>query len=86
MVPRCLNNITYPEGEQSHICLSCDKQMKATSNVQPLMPYHGDYDSVVAGSRFLKAPQDIPQYVCTCCHQLLLCRNVHPFDIDHYDL
>ena len=68
VVSRCLNNITYPEGEQPHICLSCDKRMKATSNVQPVMPYHGDYGSVVAGSRYLKALQDIPQYVCACCH------------------
>ena len=35
---------------------------------------------------FLKALQDIPQYVCTCCHQLLFCQNVQPFHIDHYDL
>ena len=60
--------------------------MKATSNVQPVMPYHGDYGSVVAGSRFLKALQDIPQYACTCCHQLLFCQNVQPFHIYLYDL
>ena len=68
VVSRCLNNITYPEGEQHHICLSCDKQMKTTSSVQPVIPYHRDYGSVVAGSMFLKALQDIPQQVCTCCH------------------
>ena len=60
--------------------------MKATTNLQPLMPYHGGYGSVVAGSRFLKALQDIPQYVHTCCHQLLFCQDVQPFCIDHYDL
>ena len=60
--------------------------MKATSNVQPVMPYQGDYGSVVTGSRFLKALHDIPQYVCTCCHRLLFCQNVQPFHTDHYDL
>ena len=55
MVSQCLNNVTYQEGEHPHICLSCDKQMKCTPNLYPLMPYYGDYASVAAGAKFLKA-------------------------------
>ena len=60
--------------------------MKATTNVQSLMPYHGDYGSVVAGSRFLKALQG---YTTVCLYMLpstIICQDVKPFSINHYDL
>ena len=41
---------------------------------------------VNAGAKFLKALQEKPQYVCTCCHRLLFHKTVVPFHLQEYDM
>ena len=41
---------------------------------------------VNAGAKFLKALQEKPQYVCTCCHHLLFHKTVVPFHLQEYDM
>ena len=52
------------------MCTSCDKRLKETSNENPVLPYYGKYSNAVAGANFLKALNQRPEYVCTCCHSL----------------
>ena len=37
------------------------------------------------GTNFLKAQNEKPEYVCTCCHWLLFHKTVRNFLIDEYD-
>ena len=45
-----------------------------------------DIQNVKAGANFLKSLQEIPQYVCTCCHCVLFHKTVKPFKIGEYDM
>ena len=51
-----------------------------------LRPYHGRYPRVKAGTNFLKSLQEMPQFVCTCCHCMLFNKTVKPFNIREYDM
>ena len=44
------------------------------------------YPNAVAGTNFLKALNQRPEYVCTCCHHMLFCKTVHQFNIKDYDM
>ena len=50
------------------------------------LPYHGRYPNVKAGTDFLKSLQEMPQFVCTCCHCMLFNKTVKPFNITEYDM
>ena len=50
------------------------------SNVNPVLPYYVNYPNAVAGANFLKALNQRPEYVCTCCHCMLFCTTVWLFD------
>ena len=51
-----------------------------------MLPYHGRYPNVKAGTNFLKSLQEMPQFVCTCCHHMLFNKTVKPFNIREYDM
>ena len=51
-----------------------------------MLPYYGRYPNVKAGTNFLKSLQEIPQFVCTCCHDILFHKTVKPFKIGEYDM
>ena len=66
-----------------YICALCDKRLKETSNENP---YYAKYPNVVTGANFLKALTQRPEYVCTCCHQMLFWKTVQQFNIKDYDM
>ena len=51
-----------------------------------MLPYSGRYPNVKAGTNFLKSLQEMPQFVCTCCHRILFHKTVRPFNIREYDM
>ena len=69
-----------------YIFSSCDKRLKGTSNENPVLPYYGKYPNAVAGANFLKALNQRPEYVCTCCYHMLFHKTVELFNITDYDM
>ena len=57
--------------EDQYICALCDKRLKETSNETPVLPYYAKCPHARAGANFLKALNQRPEYVCTCCHHML---------------
>ena len=51
-----------------------------------MLLYCGRYPNVKAGANFLKSLQEMPQFVCTCCHCILFHKTVKPFKIVEYDM
>ena len=66
--------------------MSCDKALKQTSDENPFIPYHARNANAVTGAKFLKALNQKPEYVCTCCHCMLFCKTVQQFHIMDYDM
>ena len=62
--------------EEQYICASCDKRLKVTSNEDAVLPYFAKYPNAVVGANFLKALNQRPEYVCTCCHFMLFHKTV----------
>ena len=60
----------------NNICASCDKRLKVTSNENPVLQFYGMYPNAVAGANFLKALNQKPEYMCTCCHCMLFHKTV----------
>ena len=89
VVSQCLGHVSNPaNNEDQYICASCDKRLQETSNENPVLPYYGKYPHAVAGANFLKALNQRPEYVCTCCHHLLFHKTVwlrHTTDYDMSD-
>ena len=71
---------------KSYICTSCDKRLKETSDENPVLPYYAKYSNAVTGANFLKALNQRPEYVCTCCHHMLFCKIVQWLNIKDYDM
>ena len=70
--------------EEQYICTLCDKRLKETSNENPVLPYFAKYPNAVAEANFLKAINQRPEYVCTCCHHMLFHKTVQQFNITGY--
>ena len=86
VVSQCLQNFTNSIHEVQYICTSCNKALKQTSDENPVLPYHAKYTNAVTGANFLKAPNQRPEYVCTCCHRMLFRKTVQHFHIKDYDM
>ena len=87
VVLRCLRHVSNPaNNEDQYICASCDKRVKETSNENTVLPYYGKYPHAVAEANFLKALNQRPEYVCTCCHCMLFCKTVWRFHTTDYDM
>ena len=52
----------------------------------PVLPYYGKYPKAVVGANFLKALNQRPEYVCTCCHHMLFHKTVQQFHMKDYDM
>ena len=86
LISRCLANVRDCEDEEKYICLSCHKRLQETKNNNIVLPYYGRYPNVKAGANFLKSLQEMPEFVCTCCHHILFHKTVKPFKIGEYDM
>ena len=86
VVSQCLQHLANSTHEVQYICISCNKALKQTSDENPLVPYHAKYANAVTGANFLKALNQRPEYVCTCCHHMLFCKTVQQFHIKDYDM
>ena len=86
VVSQCLQHLPNSIHEVQYICTSCNKALTQTSDENPLVPYHVKYASAVTGAKFLKALNQKPEYVCTCCHCMLFCKTVQQFHITDYDI
>ena len=85
IVSRCLPD-TSDEGDDKYICISCHKRLVEANPENVSVPYFVNNRCVNAGAKFLKALQEKPQYVCTCCHRLLFQKTVVPFHLQEYDM
>ena len=86
VVSQCLQHLANSIHEVQYICTSCNKALKQTSDDNPLVPYHAKYANAVTGANFLKALNQRPEYVCTCCYHMLFCKTVQQFHIKDYDM
>ena len=68
---QCLGHVSNSAHKEQYICALCDKRLKETSNENPVLPYYGKFPNALAGANFLKALNQRPEYVCTCCHCML---------------
>ena len=85
-VSQCLANVKDCQDEENNICLSCHKRLEETNNNNIVLPYYGTYPNVKASANFLKSLQEMPQFVCTCCHCILFHKAVKHFKIEDYDM
>ena len=72
-------------GNQMYICNSCSKTLCQTSVENPIVPVHMKDKIIRAGALFLKALNDRPEFVCTCCHRMLFHKTVRKFKEHDYD-
>ena len=79
VVSQCLQHLPNSTQEVQYICISCDKALTQTSDENPCVPYHTRNANAVTGAEFLKALNEKPEYVCTCCHRMLFCKTVQQF-------
>ena len=86
VVSQCLQHLPNSTHEVQYICISCDKALQQTSDENPFVPYHAKYANAVSGAKFLKALNQRPEYVCTCCHRMLFCKTAQQFHIKDYDM
>ena len=86
VVSQCLGHVSNFAHEEQYICTSPDKRLKETSNENPVVQYFGKYPNAVAEANFLKALNQRPEYVCTCCHRMLFHKTVQLFNITDYDM
>ena len=86
VVSQCLQHVANSVYDKQYICLSCHKILTETSDENPIVPHHAKYPHVVTGANFLKALNQRPEYVCTCCHHMLFCKTVQQFHMEDYDI
>ena len=86
IVSWCLANVRDCEDKEKYIYLSCHNRLQETNNNSIVFPYYGRCPNVKAGANFLKSLQEMPQFVCTCCHHILSHKTVKPFKIGEYDM
>ena len=86
VVSQCLQHLSNSIHEGQYICTSSDKALKQTSDENPVLQYHAKYTNAVTGANFLKALNQRPEYVCTCCHHMLFWKIVQQFHMKDYDM
>ena len=86
VVSQCLQLVLNSVHEEQYICLSCDKILKETSDENPVVPFYAKYPNAGTGADFLKALNQRPEYVCTCCHHMLFHKTVQQFHIKDYHI
>ena len=86
IVSQFLANVRGCEDEEKHVCLSCHKRLQETNNNNIVLQYYGRHPNIKAGANFLKSLQEMPQFVCTCCHHILFHKTVKPFKNREHDM
>ena len=86
VVSQGLQHVSNSVHEEQYICTSCDKGLKETRDENPVLPYHAKYSNAVTGANFLKALNQRPEYVYTCCHHMLFHKSVQQFHMKDYDM
>ena len=86
IVSLCLGDATNTTDGEQYICASFNKRHIGTSNKNPVLPYYDKHPYVKAGANFLKALQEEPEFVCTCCHCMLFCKTVKPSKLTDFDV
>ena len=86
IVSQCLQHVSNSLHDKQYICSSCDKILTETSYENPVVPHYAKYPNAVTGANFLKALNQRPEYVCTCCHCMLFHKTVQQFHIEDYDI
>ena len=84
VVLQCPRDCIYETGS-AYTCLSCQTTLTKTNIANPIVPYHVKEGKVRDGANFLKALNEKPEYMCTCCHWLLFRKTVGIFLINEYD-
>ena len=86
VLSQCLGHVSNSANEEQYICPLCDKRLKETSNENPVLPYYGKYPNAVSGAHFLKALNQKPEFVSTCCHHMLSHKTLWLFHTTDYDM
>ena len=86
VVSQCLQHVSNSVHDEQYICSSCDRILQETSYENPVVPHGAKYPNAVTGANFLKALNQRPEYVCTCCHCMLFCKTVQQFHVEDYDI
>ena len=86
VVLQCLQYVSNSVHEEQYICSSCDKILKETSDENPVVPYYAKYPNAVMGANILKALNQRPEYVSTCCHGMLFHKTVEQFNMKDYNI
>ena len=76
---------TLAMSHPAYICISCSKTLSENTADKPTIPFHKKDKVLKAGAKFLKALNDRPEFVCTCCHRMLFRKTVRQFKEDEYD-
>lgn len=72
-----------PDGGSEYMCYTCHNNLRQT---EPKMPRLAVARSGRKGAeKFLKACEQKPEFVCTCCHRLLFKKTVKTFQDRNYD-
>ena len=85
VVSQCLQHVANSLHNEQYTCTSCDKILKETSDENPVVPHYAKYPNAVTGGNFLKALNQRPEYVCTCCHCMLFHKTVQQFHMEDYE-
>ena len=86
VVSWCLQHVANSVHDEQYIFSSCNKILKETSDENPVAPHFVKYPNVVTEASFLKALNQRPEYVYTCCHHMLVHKTVQQFHMEDYDI
>ena len=74
------------DASQLFICNVCKMCLLNTNNISPSVPIYSHNPIARSGAQFLKALQEKPEYICTCCHRMLFRRLVARFHMSQISL
>ena len=58
--------------------------LSKTNNISASVPIYSCHPIARSGAQLLKAFQEKPEYICTCCHRLLFWRSVAQFHVKDF--
>ena len=79
-----LGTVLMNLGVQIFVCHG-HTTLTETNIANPIVPYHVKEGKQRDGANFLKALNEKPEYMSTCCHRLLFRKTVRNFLINEYD-
>ena len=85
VVSQCLQHVSNSVHEEEYMFIMWQKK-KRNKWWKPSLPYYAKYPNAVTGANFLKALNQRPEYVYTCCHHMLFHKTVQQFHMEDYDI